>query len=290
MLRPLPLILLALAVAGCEFWNPPEPDLNVDGILQCGDVEVLTEYGSGDSLPVEVGTGTGVELRLDLFDGTHSARLAVDSGGGLVRMLEIWDSVSGDRLITATKGSGEELTLELIATNTLLLDGTVSVTCVASGEVCFNLGDDDGDGDADCADISCARAASCVDDQDDFSTAELDCGDTLVPLDVPILSTISDQRTIYATSPGGEEGPAQEFWGGAEIAIHEVEAAGTIEIETQTEALVCPGIPSPEVVLCVEPVRLAAGESVTVSTDELPLWLEPVGPQFDAVSARLNCD
>ena len=291
VLRPLlPLLALALAVAGCEFWNPPEPDLNVDGVLQCGDVEVLTGYGSGDTLPLNVATGTGVELRLDLVDGTHSARLAVDSGGGLVRMLEIWDSVSGDRLITATRGGGEELTLELIATNTRLLDGTVTVACATSGEVCFNLGDDDGDGVADCADISCARAPSCVEDQSDFSTVELECSDALVPLDVPVLSSIADQRTIYATHPGGEDGPAQEFWGGAEIAIHDVEAAGTLEIATQTDALVCPGIPDPEVVLCVDPVRLAAGESVTLSTDDLPLWLEPVGPQFDAVSARLDCE
>jgi len=292
VLRPLPLLLIAAALAGCEFWNPPDPadERNIDGVLQCGDTEVLTGYGSGKALPVDVSVGTGVELRLDLEDGTHTARLAVDAGGGIDRMLEIWDSLTGERLIAATRGGGEELTLELIATNTRLLEGTVSVTCEASGEVCFNLGDDDGDGAADCADVSCARSPACVDDQDDLETVTLPCGDVLVPLSPPALTSISDQRTIYATHPGGDDGPAQEFWGGAEVAIHEVEAAGTIEIVAGTDALVCAGIPDPAVVLCPDPIRLAAGETATISTDDLPLWLEPLGPQFETLSARLNCD
>jgi hypothetical protein len=292
VLRPLPLVLLIFATVGCEFWNPPDPpDLhNEDGVLRCGDVEILTGYSSGQTLDVDIATGIGVELRLDLSDPSHSARLAVLSGGGLDRLLEIWDSVTGERLISGTRSIGEDLTLELIATNAQLLSGTVSVTCQSTGEVCFNLGDDDGDGAVDCADISCARSPGCVNGQEDLETVVLECSDTLQPLTPPVLSAISDQRTLYATSPGGDAGPAQEFWGGAEIAIYEAEAAGTIEIQTETDALVCAGLYDPQVVLCPTPIRLAAGESTLLSTDDLPLWLEPVGPRFEAISVRLDCD
>ncbi len=291
MLRSSPAVCLVLALAGCEFWNPPDPDLNVDGVLQCGDVEVLDGYGSGDALPVDVPDGTGLELRLDLADASHSARLATSTGDSLTRALEIWDSVTGDRLVPGLQGAGETLTLELIASNQQALAGTVTVGCQASGEVCFNLGDDDGDGVADCADIACSRDPGCVAGQTNLEEVSLTCGDAIEAIPPPALSAIDDQRTVYTTHPGGEgAGPANEFWGGAEVVLTDAEATGLVTIEVGTDALLCRGSVSANVVVCDAPIRLAAGEVVDVSAAELPIWLEPVGPAFESLGLRLDCD
>jgi hypothetical protein len=289
------LLLFALgpAAAGCDFFVAPEPeppDPNLDGVLACGDDEDVSGMWGGQNMRVEVANDTSVELRTNFASPAAFVRLATQTDTSLVRALEIWDPARDARVVSGYQGSGDSLILELLTTDGALISGTIGVRCEQPGEVCFNLADDDGDGRIDCADLSCARSIDCVSDQDDLEQVELDCGGDFVALTPPIVGSIDDQRTIYATSPG-EDGEAvvHEFWGGAEIAITDVEDDGQITLRFDGEGMVCAGQDLGEVISCPDAVRVVPGEDYTFFTTQLPLWLEPLDASWPGLSARLDC-
>ena len=297
-LRPLPWLLLAgvlallPALAGCDVTLAPEPeppDPNTDGVLRCGDVERLEGRFGGQGMLVDIATDQGVELVLDFDDPTHAGRLATSIADDFSRSIEIWDSVQGVRVLTGRRGSGETLVFELVAAGGASVGGSVRVVCSTPGEICFNLGDDDGDGRADCADLGCARDTSCTTDQDDLEQVELDCGGAFVALTPSELSAIDDQRTIYTTHPGGDGQPAHEFWGGAELVITDAEDDGQITLRFDGEGMVCPGADQGNLVSCEAPVYVEPGQDYTWFTTQLPLYLEPLDAAWPGLSAALDC-
>ena len=285
-------ILFVLPLLGCEFWITPDPeplDPNQDALVECGDDEIVDGYPAGSGLRVEAARGVGVELLTDFDNEFDGARLAIQSGSQLRRVLEIWDPARDRRVIPATIASGDDLVLELIQPEGGPAAGVVSMRCADPGEVCFNLADDDGDGLVDCADVACARDPGCLDDQEDLEQVPLSCSDGVAPLDLPVLAAIDDQRTVYATSPGGGDQPPQEFWGGAEIVLQADGQEGTLTLQFDSAGLVCEGQPSPEVVLCVDPVRVEAGDELTIEFGARDVWLEPLGASWTGVRAGLDC-
>ena len=285
----LPLLLL---VAGCEFWFPPEPeppDPNADGVLRCGDVEVLDGYAGGQALIVDVARDQGVELFPDYDDPSHGSRLAISSDTDLRRILEIWDPVSGRRVLAGRRGIGETLQFEMVTPGGEATSGTLEVACVTPGEVCSNLYDDDGDGWLDCADLGCARNPGCMTDQQNLEEITLSCSSGFVPLTPPELASLDDQRTIYATRPGQDGEPLHEFWGGAELVITGAEGSGEITLRFEGEGLVCHGTDLIEVVDCDAPVYVEPGQDYTWSTADLPLFLEPLDVAWPGLSADLDC-
>ena len=288
-----PLLLLCLVVlAGCEFWITPEPeppDPNIDGILRCGDVERLEGYYGGQALWVDIARDQGVELIIDFDDPGHTARLAVSSEDDFSRSIEIWDPARGVRVLTGRRGAGEELTFEMIAGGGAAVGGTVQVNCITPGEICFNLGDDDGNGRADCADLGCARYTGCSTNQGDLEQVTLSCGAAFVDLEPPEPSAIVDQRTIYTTHPGLDEEPAHEFWGGGELVIVDAEDDGQISLRFEGQGMVCPGADQGSLVSCTDPVYVEPGQDYTWFTTQLPLFLEPLDVTWPGLSVALDC-
>ncbi len=285
-------ILFVLPLLGCEFWRTPEPeppDPNRDALLECGDDEIVDGYPAGSGLAVEAARGVGVELLTDFDNEFDGARLAIQSGSQLRRVLEVWDPARDRRVMPATVNEGDELVLELIQPEGGNAAGTVSMRCADPGELCFNLADDDGDGRTDCADLACARDPGCVDDQEDLEEVVATCTDGLESLTPPTLSTIDDQRTLYATSPGGGEQPPQEFWGGAELVLRAEGDIGSMTLQFDSAGLVCAGQPSPDVVLCIDPIRVEAGDEVTLDFGERDVWLEPLDLAWAGVRVGLDC-
>jgi hypothetical protein len=277
---------------GCEFWIAPEPeppDPNADGVLRCGDVEILDGYAGGQALSVDIARDQGVELLTNFDDPAHGARLSTTSDTDSNTTLEIWDPVRGERLLTGRKGIGESLRFEMVVLGGGALGGTVEVVCITPGEVCYNLQDDDGDGRTDCADLGCARNEGCATDQQDLEQVSLDCGADLAPLTPPTLTAFDAQRTIYVTRPGQDGEPLHEFWGGAEIVITDAEDDGQITLRFEGEGLVCHGTDMTVVVDCDAPVYVQPGQDYTWFTTQLPLFLEPLEPSWPGVSAALDC-
>jgi len=297
---PRPLLWLSLAallawlpaLSGCEFFIPPEPeppDPNIDGVLRCGDTERLEGFYGGQSLWVDIATDQGVELIIGFDDVSHGSRLTTSSDEGLQRAIEIWDPARGVRVLTGRRASGEELTFDIIASGGAAVGGTVQVNCITPGEICFNLGDDDGNGRADCADLGCARDFGCYNDQADLEQAELECGGAMVALEPPELSAIDDQRTVYTTHPGGDDQPAHEFWGGGELVIVDAEDDGQITMRFEGRGMVCPGADQDNLVSCTNPAYVEPGQDYTFFTTQLPLFVEPLDPVWPGLSAALDC-
>lgn len=296
--RPLPWLILAAllawlpALAGCDFFITPEPeppDPSTDGVLRCGDTERLEGYFGGQALWVDIATDQGVELITGFSDPTHAGRLATSTDDDFSRSIEIWDPVRGVRVLTGRRGAGEELIFEMVAGGSAAVGGTVQVNCITPGEICFNLGDDDGNGRPDCADLGCARDTSCSTDQGDLEQVELECGGAIVPLDPPELSAIDDQRTIYTTHPGGLDQPAHEFWGGAELVIVDAEDDGEITMSFEGQGMVCPGADQGNLVSCTNPVYVEPGLDYTFFTTQLPLYVEPLTAVWPGLSTSLDC-
>ena len=149
--------------------------------------------------------------------------------------------------------------------------------------------DNDGDGRIDCADVTCARNLDCVADQEDLEQVELSCGDTLVPLDPPVLGNLDDQRTVYGSNPGEPGEPPHEFWGGGELVIVGAEADGQITLTFDSAGLACPGTDADQNVSCIDPVRVEPGSDYVFDTAALPLWLEPLDLGWAGLAARLDC-
>jgi len=290
-----PCVLVALLLgllAGCEFFTPPpepEPDPNLDGVLRCGDLEDLTGAQGGMGVQVELPSETGVEFLTDFLAPSHGARLASETDSEIVRYLEIWDPTRQLRSIPLRHQGNETLVLELLSGNGEPLSGTVEVLCSTPAEICFNLADDSGNGRVDCADFSCARESDCVQDQEDLETVELSCSDGLVALEPPEIGTIDDQRTLYTTHPGEDGEPAQEFWGGAELAIVGVEDDGMITLRFGGAGMVCSGQDLGESIACESPVYVEDGEEATFFTTQLPLWVEPLDARWTSLEAHLDC-
>jgi hypothetical protein len=276
-------------ICGCDFFltpPEPEPDPLTDGILSCGELMDIEGLEAGSTIPIDVPQGTSVIVQVDLTDPVHIGRLRTESDTRLFRALPVWDPLLEQAILPGFRGTGEQLTLELLGADSNGFSGSVSLQCTSPGEICFNLTDDDSDSLVDCADIHCARDTSCSDDQHDLEERVLTCSDEFQQLDPPELRTFDDQRTLY-TRPDSEW---PEFWGGAELLLGATLAAGTIELTFGEEGMVCVGGLVNQVTACETIIEVSSGETRAFPTEDLPLRLEPLGPTWIDLQARLVCD
>ena len=284
------LIAMGLTMlCGCEFFiTPPEqaPDPATDGILSCGELMSVDGLEPSTSIPVDVPEGSGVEVLVELVAPGQLARLRTESPTRLTRALPVWDPVLERMVITGFAGTDETLWLELIGADLNGFSGSISLECTHPGEVCFNLSDDDGDGLTDCADIHCAREPRCADDQDDLDERVLSCNDQAQQLEPPILRNFDDQRTLYMRP----DDDLPQFWGGAELMLAATLDTGTIELTFGEAGMVCVGGSPEQTVPCDAVFDVSSGETRSFLTAELPLRIEPLGPTWIDLRARLACD
>lgn len=291
-LRPAGRVLLTISMCllcGCDFFltpPEPEPDPATDGILSCGELMSVDGLEAGSTIPIDVPQGTSVTVQVDLTDPVQIGRLRTESDSRLFRALPVWDPLLEQAIIPGFRGTGEQLTLELLGADSNGFSGSVSLQCTSPGEICFNLSDDDADSLVDCADIHCARDTNCSDDQHDLDERVLSCSDQLEQLDPPELRTFDDQRTLY-TGPDSEW---PEFWGGAELMLGASLTAGTIEISFAEEGMVCVGGTVDQITTCETMIEVGSGETHSFASEDLPLRLEPLGPAWIDLQARLVCD
>ncbi len=285
-----PLCVLLLALLGaCDPEEPPV-DPEADGLLTCGTLENLDGLTTGDEIEVRADAALLISVDVTSGDG-HGVRLRAQSAGTWFRSTEIWDPTTEQRVIPAVARPNVDLFLEVVVPAEGMMSGSVSMSCAEVPEVCFDLSDNDGDGATDCADLDCARDDDCLEDQEDFQPLELECGDALEPVDLDELDRLSEQRTVYATRPGGDGAPWQEFWGGGELALlAPVEDTGTVTVQVAGDGMLCIGTVEDEHVDCAEWQALADGDEVTLSTDQLPAWFEPIGTGWGGISTQLLCD
>lgn len=285
---PLPALLLAL-LGACETEDPPV-DPEADGVLTCGTTETLDGLTTGDEIEVRADAALLIEVNVSSGDG-HGVRLRAQSAGSWLRFAEIWDGEADRRVIPAVARANADLFLEVIVPADSMASGSVSMVCADVPEVCFDLSDNDGDGATDCADLDCARDDDCLEDQEDFQPVELICGDDFEEVDLDELDRLSEQRTVYATRPAGEGAPWQEFWGGGELFLPAPELeTGTVTVRVSGAGMLCLGSVEDEYVDCAETQALADGDEVSLGTDQLPAWFEPVGTGWTAASTRFDCD
>jgi hypothetical protein len=279
-----------LVLCGCEFFivSPePPPDPATDGILACGEVMSVDGLPPGATIPLDVPIRTSVQVFLELQGAGSGGRLLIESDTSLERVLPVWDPVLGQAVLPAYRDTDEDLQLELIGATDGAFAGDVVLQCSSPGEVCFNLSDDDGDGAVDCADLHCARDPRCVEDQFDLDVRTLGCSADSETLEPPELGPIDDQRTLYRR-PGSS---VEEFWGGAELMLGPVTTSGTVEITFGEAGMVCVGgIDEVTVISCAAVLAIAAGETRTFPTSDLPLRLEPLAATWSSLQARLVCD
>ncbi len=284
------LTLLGLAtLCGCEFFitpPEPEPDPATDGILACGEQMSVDGLEAGTTIPVDVPQGTSVEVLMGFGDPGQIGRLRVDSDTSLSRALPVWDPVLERAVIPGYRGTGEDLTLELLGAGSDGFSGSVSLQCTSPGEICFNLSDDDGDTLVDCADIHCARDPRCADDQHDLDERVLSCDEQVQQLDPPELRSFDDQRTLYIRP----ETDFPEFWGGAELTLGATLGSGTVEVTFGEAGMVCVGEATEDTVVCDVALDVSSGETRSFPTEDLPLRIEPLGPGWIDLRARLVCD
>ncbi len=277
------------ALSGCDFFlapPEPEPDPATDGILSCGEQMSVDGLEAGSMIPVDAPQGASVEVFVELTDPIQLGRLRFESETSLYRSLPVWDPVLEHSVIPGFRGTGEELTLELIGADSEGFRGSVSLQCTSPGEVCFNLSDDDEDGLMDCSDIHCARDPGCSDDQDDLDERVLSCSDQPQQLEPPELRSFDDQRTLYLRP----EASAPEFWGGAELMLAATLESGTVELTFGEAGMVCVGGVPDQSVACDLAIDVTSGETRAFPTEDLPLRIEPLGPNWIDLRAQLVCD
>jgi len=281
----------ALALCGCEFFStPPEspPDPATDGILACGEDMSVDDLPPGSNIPLDVPIRTSVQVFVELDGPNTLGRLVTENDTSLGRVLPVWAPLLEQEILPGYRDTDNELRLELVGAGAdELFFGNVFLECSSPGEVCFNLGDDDGDGAVDCADLHCARDPRCVGDQFDLDVRTLSCSADFQTLEPPELGPIDDQRTLYRR-PGGQ---FEEFWGGAELMLGPVTTSGTVEVTFGEAGMVCVGgVDETTVIACGAALDVAAGETRTFPTSDLPLRLEPLAAAWSSLEARLVCD
>jgi len=280
-------------MAGCAFFLPepePPPDLSLDGILSCGEQMPLVNWSPGTELDLDVGTFTSVEVLADFDEGGPALRLVATSDTALRRAVELWDPLLDRRTLPGFRGSSEDLSLERIGGEEDS-EGNLSLECSSPGEMCFNVQDDDGDGAIDCADLHCARDSNCIEDQEDLTERLVTCSDDYVAMDIPGIDRLDSQRTLYRTTEGTPEHPADEFRGGAEIVILEAPGATAVSFRFGSSGLLCAEATLGDTFVdCPSPVRVQAEDVYEVPVDALPVYLEPDGDRWVSVEARGDCD
>ncbi|MBN95283.1 MAG: hypothetical protein CL928_14650 [Deltaproteobacteria bacterium] len=250
----------------------------------------LASWLPGEQLELDVGIFTSVEVVADFDEGGPALRLVATSDTALRRGVEIWDPVRARRTLPGFRGSSEDLSLERIGGDEVS-EGTLTLECSEPGEMCFNVQDDDGDGAIDCADLHCARDTNCIDDQDDLAERVITCSEDYAPLDVPELDRLDSQRTLYATTEGTVEHPADEFRGGAEIVLLEAPGAASLSLRFGSAGLVCAAAtPGETSVHCQDTRRVQAGDVYETSVDALPIYLEPDDARWLGIEARGDCE
>ncbi len=283
------ILLSTLCLSGCQFFitpPQPEPDPATDGVLSCGEMMSVDGVEPGSSVPLDLPVGSSLEVLLEFDEPNQLARLRTESESTLERALPVFDPVQGIEIIPGFRAQGESLDLELLGAGEAGFLGSISMRCFNPGEICFNLSDDDNDGLIDCADIHCAREPRCADDQNNLEEIQLDCSETPQQLEPATLRSFDDQRTLYL-----QEGrTSHEFWGGAELVLEQPLQPGTIELSFGEAGMACSGSPEGQSISCSLYTEIEAGEVYSFTSDQLPLYLEPLAPSWIDIRAQLVCD
>ena len=287
MPRLTPLLIVLLALPGCEFWLTPPPDPALDGLLSCSEDQPLDGTVSGDAFAIDAEGPIGLRISTRFSDPNSAGILRTD-GAAADNLAEWWDPVSESTVLTGSLEAGQGAVVDLFAAGGVTLGGSLVMECPVA-ELCWNLGDDNGDGLIDCADPLCARAASCVADQEDLETVSLTCSDDFVSIEPPTLGQLDDQRTLYTTRPLGDVQPIESFWGGAEVALRlPPPTASSVSVRVGSAGLVCSGTEGGATVFCDAATRVSAGDVV-----EIPLgtstWLEPLGAAWESIEIHTDC-
>jgi hypothetical protein len=285
-----PCLLFLLLLPACEGETEEEVPPEEDGVIACGGTESLEGLTTGDTINVSAEPGGSMvfDVAVGEADG-HGLRLRAEASGSWRRVTEIWTPEGDRRVIPATAGAGESLSLEVIVPPDETLTGVVTLACADVPEVCFDLADNDGNGAVDCADLGCARDEDCAEDQEDFQIVEPECSDDFVEVEVDELDRLSDQRTLYETRPAGDGAPWQEFRGGGEIVLMPPLDPGSVTVEVGGTGVLCLGAADATGVVCRDLQTLADGDLVSLQPGELPGWFEPDTPNWTSFAVRVDC-
>ncbi|MCO4770454.1 MAG: hypothetical protein KDA24_10535 [Deltaproteobacteria bacterium] len=278
---------VALLLTGCDFFATP-PDQ--DGLLSCDEEQPLSLLTSADDLDVDAGSEVGLRIVTAFGDPDMAAVLRIDGPDVADHIGEFWDPSVGQTMLTGTIEVGQSGSVELFRPGGGAMSGSLTLTCGAP-EVCWNLIDDDGDGRVDCADPLCARVPDCEDAQEPLETETPLCSTDFVPLDVPVLRAIDDQRTLYETSPlGAGVQPTLAFWGGAEVMIPSLPPTAIRAIvRVGGGGMLCEGTPDGPAVSCDRVVDLADGDEVEFMPSDV-VWLEPVAAAWESLEVHVICE
>ena len=288
MLRTLLAVLATLPLAGCEFWQTPPPDPATDGLLSCGESQPLDGLVSGDTFAIDTTGDAGLVISTRFDDPAAAAILRIEADDVRQNLAEWWDPVASATRLTGSLESGQTATVDLFAAEGVSVAGRLDLACPAA-ETCWNLGDDNADGLADCADPQCARYPDCVAEQSDLETLFAPpCGDW-IPVDPPQLSAIADQRTLYATFPLGEDQPVESWWGGAELRVP-LTGVSAISARADVAGMLCVGAEPGASVICEEVALLGPGVVATAPATAANAWLEPLGGAWAGLEIQLACD
>jgi hypothetical protein len=290
------LALLAVLLPGCDFFfgqQPDDDDPPPPASLECGGSFDVTNMASGELVPVTASSGTSIRISTHFASGFEDSAgiLVFDDGTYANNHGEFWDPTTGERVLTGSRRHDETAAVRLFVPGGGTTAGSLQMTCSSPGEECNNLWDDDGDELQDCADPDCARYDDCAGDQEDLEDVSFLCtGDESGELAVPLLDQFSDQRTLYLSRPGGEDQPAVEFWGGAELAIlGGADDLIGVEVGFGSAGFVCSGIALSDAVECTQSWRVEAGETINFPANQLPLWLEPLDTAWTSLTATVDC-
>lgn len=287
MPRLTPLLIALVALPGCEFWQTPPPDPALDGLLSCGEDQPLTDFASGDLLEIDAEGPIGLRI-FTRFSDQDAAGILKTDGDTADNLAEWWDPITESTMLTGGLTDGQGATVDLFAADGVTIGGSLVMECPTE-ELCWNLGDDNGDGLIDCADPLCARVESCVTDQQDLETITLTCGDDFVSIDPPTIGQLDDQRTLYTTQPLGDSQPIESFWGGAELALRMPPSnANSVQVRLGSPGLVCSGTTGGATVFCDTVTEVSAGDVVDLPLTSLT-WLEPLGPSWESVEIYTDC-
>jgi len=286
-----PLLLLA----GCSFFGVPDdptPPGSLPAELSCGDEWNVDGLTGADAIPLDIAPQTNFLLVGDFGSEMLSMRLSRDTGSSIERSLLVWDPVSQRSLIPGTQNGEGTLQIELLGTS-FVFSGTVSVECSQPEELCFDLTDNDGDGDVDCADLNCAWDSSCNDAQEVFYELEVSCDEEDLVVSTALGATDS-QHTTYRTVSATESAHGLEFWGGAEVTIVAVdEDVESITIVPGAAGLLCFPDPldslSDETIVC-ESTQETMGTELTLSAEQLPVIIEPLAAGWTDLQIFPACD
>jgi hypothetical protein len=280
-------VLLLPSLAGCPFFGtgPTEPDAAADGVLSCAEAMDVAGLG-GTTVPVEAPPGSTIRIATH-FDDPSAVGILVRSGEQeFDNLSEYWDPREETTALSAFLAAGQAAEVRLVDPDSGTLSGELAMRCDSPGEQCWNLSDDDGDGAIDCADDGCAREPDCVAEQADLQVQAVACG--VEPIDPPTLRAIDDQRTLYTTSPLGDEYPAESFWGGAELALIPA-GEGVLELTVGTAGIACAGTDGGTTIFCDDLWPLVPGEPLRIESPPAKIWIEPLGASFASIEAGLDC-